>query len=118
MKKRMLKLGLIGGLFITLASIVGCAPAGEPQEGFDWKVLIILAVFLGLMYLLSHRSQRGRQKEPQRLAEELKRGDKVITAGGIYGRIESVSDDSVVIEVESGAKIRVTKGGILRRRGV
>jgi preprotein translocase subunit YajC len=48
--------------------------------------------------------------------EELKRGDKVITAGGIFGVIESVSEESVVLKVESGATIRVARNSIAGKR--
>jgi preprotein translocase subunit YajC len=62
------------------------------------------------------RPQRKRQKEHQQLMEELKRGDKVITAGGIFGVIESVSEESVVLKVESGATIRVARNSIAGKR--
>jgi len=48
--------------------------------------------------------------------QELRRGDKVITAGGIYGVVESLSDDSIVIKVESGATIRVARDSVAGRR--
>jgi len=47
---------------------------------------------------------------------ELKRGDRVITAGGIYGVIENLSEDSVVIKVESGTTMRVARNSIALRR--
>jgi preprotein translocase subunit YajC len=68
------------------------------------------------MYLVLIRPQRKRQKEHQQLVEELRRGDRVITAGGIYGEIESVSEDSVVIKVESGVTMRVAKGSVALKR--
>ena len=68
------------------------------------------------MYLVLIRPQRKRQKEHQQLIEELKRGDRVITAGGIYGQIESVSDDSVVLKVESGATMRVARSSVTVKR--
>jgi preprotein translocase subunit YajC len=46
---------------------------------------------------------------------ELEIGDKVITAGGMHGKVDSIDEDTVIIEVESGAKIRMTKGGIVKR---
>ena len=52
------------------------------------------------------------------MVEELERGDLVITAGGMYGQVESIDEDSVVLKVESGAMLRVTKGGVLRRSEV
>ncbi|MFB0559241.1 MAG: preprotein translocase subunit YajC [Dehalococcoidales bacterium] len=116
MKKRMLNLGLMGGLLVTLASVGGCAPAGEGEGGFDWTIIIFLIVLFGLMYLVLIRPQRKRQKEHQQLVEELKRGDRVVTAGGIYGQVESISEDSVVIKVESGVTMRVAKGSVALKR--
>ena len=75
-----------------------------------------MIVIFGLMYLVLIRTQRKRQKEHQQLIEELKRGDRVITAGGIYGQIESLSDDSVLIKVESGATMRVARNSVALKR--
>ncbi len=116
MKKRMLILGLIGGLLIVLASIGGCAPDGAPEGEFDWTVIILLVGIFGLMYFVLVRPQRKRQKEHQQLVEELKRGDRVVTAGGIYGEVESISEDSVVIKVESGVTMRVAKNSVALKR--
>ncbi|HEX74030.1 MAG TPA: preprotein translocase subunit YajC [Dehalococcoidia bacterium] len=69
-----------------------------------------------MMYFLMIRPQRKRQKEHQQLMEELKRGDRVITAGGVYGVIETISDDSVVIKVESGATMRVARNSVAGKR--
>ena len=51
------------------------------------------------------------------MVQELEVGDTVITAGGMFGKIEAIYEGSIIIEVESGAKIRMTKGGIVRREG-
>ena len=61
------------------------------------------------------RPIRQREKQHDELVEDIQRGDLVITAGGIYGRVESIDEDSVVLKVESGATIRVTKGGVIGR---
>lgn len=115
---RTLKFGLITGLLTTLIFMGGCVPA----EGGDWTSTIYMVIFLvllfGMMYFLMIRPQRKRQKEHQQMMEELKRGDRVITAGGIYGVIESISEDSVVIKVESGVTMRVAKNSVaLKREG-
>ena len=112
----MLNLGLIVGLVVSLLFIGGCAPA-EGEEGTGlFSMIIFLVLIFGIFYFLMIRPQRKRQKEHQELVQELKRGDRVITAGGIYGIIESVSDDSVVIKVESEATIRVAKGSVALKR--
>jgi preprotein translocase subunit YajC len=48
--------------------------------------------------------------------EDLKRGDSVITAGGIYGTIESISEDSIVLKIESGGTIRVARSSVINKR--
>ena len=108
----MLNLGLIVGLVSTLLFIGGCVPA-DGEGGFSWEIIIFPVLILVVFYFLMIRPQRKRQKEHQELIRELRSGDSVITAGGIYGRIESVSDDSVVIKVESGATMRVTRSSIV-----
>lgn len=116
-KNRRLKLGLIAGLLITLLVFIGgCAPSPEAEGGFSPTIIIFLVLIFGMFYFLMIRPQRKRRKEHQQLIEELKRGDRVITAGGIYGVIESISEDSVVIKVESGTTMRVAKGSVTLKR--
>ena len=113
----MLNLGLLVGLVITLAFIGGCVQPEAPEGGgFDWTFIIFLALIFGLMYFVMIRPQRKKQKEHQQLMAELKRGDKVVTAGGIYGQIDTISDDSVVMKIESGTTIRVARGSVVLRR--
>ena len=75
-------------------------------------IIVFLVVIFALFYFFMIRPQRKRQKEHEELVGQLRNGDKVITAGGIYGHVESVSQDSVVLKVESGATIRVAKSSI------
>ena len=77
-------------------------------------IILLVAVVL-IFYFLMIRPLRQREKKHDLMVEELQKGDKVITAGGMYGQVESIYEDSVVLKVESGATIRVTKGGILSR---
>ena len=116
-KDKMLKVGLVAALLVTLVSIGGCAPAAPEAGGTDsWTLIIIMVLIFAVFYFLMIRPQRKRQKEHQKLVEELKKGDSVITAGGIYGVIESLSEDSIVIKVESGATIRVARGSVALKR--
>ena len=76
-------------------------------------IIIFLVVIFVMFYFFMIRPQRKRQKEHEELLGHLRGGDRVITAGGIYGQIESVSEDSVVLKVESGATLRVAKASIV-----
>ena len=115
----MLKSGLIAGLLITVLVFVGgCVPTtATPEQGQQpWTIIIFLVVIFGLFYFVMIRPQRKRQKEHQTMVQELQKGDRVITAGGIYGTIDSLSEDSIVIKVESGATLRVARGSVIGRR--
>ena len=116
-RKKMLNLGLIGGLLISLVFVAGCIPAGDGEAGgFDPTIIIFLVLIFGVMYFLMIRPQRKRQKEHQQLVEELRRGDRVVTAGGIHGVVESLGEDSVVLKLESGATMRVTRSSVVSKR--
>jgi len=114
---RRLKSGLMVGLLITLLVFIGgCIPAEGEDGGFPLITIVLVLVF-GVFYFFVIRPQRRKGKEHQELLKELLKGDKVITTGGIYGQIESISQDSVVIKVESGATMRVARSSIVSRRG-
>ena len=115
------KLVLITVLLIAvLMTIGGCVPAaenGETEQGSSlWYMIGFLVLIFGFFYFVMIRPQRKRQKDHEMMMQELKRGDKVVTAGGLYGTVDSISEDSVVIKVESGATIRVARGSVVMRR--
>ena len=116
-RNKMLNLGLIVGLLSSLVVFIGGCTLPEGDDGgFDPMLIIFMVLIFAMFYFLMIRPQRKRQKEQQELMEELKKGDRVVTAGGIYGQIESVSEDSVVLKVESGVTIRVAKSSIASKR--
>ena len=80
-------------------------------------MILFLALMAGAIYFLMIRPQRKRQKEHQELLERIRSGEKVITSSGIYGQIESVSEDTVVLKVESGATVRVAKNSVIAKQG-
>ena len=79
-------------------------------------LLIMLAVFGAIFYFMLIRPQRKRQARMNELIGGLKRGDSVVTAGGIYGEIDSVGETSFVLTLEDGAKIRVAKQSVTQKR--
>ncbi len=79
-------------------------------------MLVFLVVIFGMFYFVMIRPQRKRQKEHEQMMRELQKGDKVVTAGGIFGTIESLSEDSIVIKVEGGTTLRVARGSVAVRR--
>ncbi|MCE2682643.1 MAG: preprotein translocase subunit YajC [Flavobacteriia bacterium] len=73
--------------------------------------IIMLVMILGVFYFFMIRPQVKRQKEAKKLRESLKPGDKVVTIGGIHGKVLEVADSTVLISSE-GSKIRVEKSAI------
>ena len=80
-------------------------------------LVVFVVLLVALFYFFLLRPQRKKQKEHQDLMGGLKKGDKVVTIGGIYGQIESISEDNVVIKIESGATMRVARSSIAGKQG-
>ncbi|MFC1947131.1 preprotein translocase subunit YajC [Chloroflexota bacterium] len=80
-----------------------------------WPLIIIAALFIGVSYFFGIRPLRQREKQHDQMVLELDVGDTVITAGGMYGKVDAIREDCIIIEVESGAKIKMTKGGVVKK---
>ncbi|MCB9521251.1 MAG: preprotein translocase subunit YajC [Myxococcales bacterium] len=93
-------------------SVVGLIGQAGPMPG-GWLMLpAIVAVF----YLLLWRPQQKQALEAQRFRDSLKDGDRVITAGGIHGRITRVEDRVVELEVGAKLKLRVERSQIVKKQ--
>jgi preprotein translocase subunit YajC len=89
----------------------GAGAPGDQQNG-GWTILAMYALLFVGMYFLLFAPQRKRQKELEKLQSDLAVGDKVLAAGGIYGRVVSIKDDRVTIELDSG-RMTVHKSAIM-----
>lgn len=88
------------------------APAA--QGGSPWSMWIMLALIFVVMWIFMIRPQRKQQKELDNFRSGLKKGDKIVTIGGIYGTVNEVKEDSVLVEVDKDVKIRVSKQAIVK----
>ena len=75
-------------------------------------MIVFLVLLFGMFWFLIIRPQRRRQQEHQQLTSSLKKGDKIVTIGGIFGEIEVATDQYFIIKVESGATMRMAKGSV------
>jgi preprotein translocase subunit YajC len=88
------------------------APAGgQPQAPFLVQMIPFLAV-LAIMYFLMIRPQMKRQKQHQEFLSQIKRGDEVLTSGGILGRIEGLTDHYVTLEVAPDVRIKILRSQV------
>jgi preprotein translocase subunit YajC len=106
---------LLLSVLITLAFSNGCIPVeGAEQDPMSNMTLIIfLVVIVAFIYFTMIRPQRKQQQKRKEMMSQLKRGDKVVTSAGIFGEIESIADNSVILKVESGATIKVVKSTVM-----
>lgn len=75
-------------------------------------LVLYFGVFFGIMYFMMIRPQQKQAKQRQALLSSLRVRDKVITAGGIYGKITKVKDKSVMVQIADKVEIEVAKSGI------
>jgi len=88
---------------------------GGGQGGGDMNTLmgfLPMVLILGVFYFLLIRPQQKKAKEHRELLQNLKRGDAVITQGGLYGKIANLSDQVVTLEVADKVRVRVSRGSI------
>ena len=97
---------------MNMMTILQAAPAA--QVGSQWSMWIMLALIFVVMWFFMIRPQRKQQKELQNFRDSLKKGDKVVTIGGIYGTVCEIKEGSVLIEVDNNVKIRVSKQALVK----
>lgn len=97
-------------MFSTLAYAQAAAPA--PGPGGLEQLLIPMIGMFAIMYFLVIRPQTKRMKTHQAFLAGLKRGDQVLTSGGIYGSVQGITDKFVTLEVSDGVQIRISKSHI------
>jgi len=99
-----------------LAIILQAAAAGQkPTGGSSLSFLIMLVLIFVVMWLFMVRPQQKKQKEMDKFRDSLKKGDKVVTLGGIYGTVAEVKGtNKVILEVDSNVKITVDKASLVK----
>jgi preprotein translocase subunit YajC len=96
----------------VVAAAEKSAPPKRPQTMFPSLIFILVMFFI--LYFLMIRPQRKRQRERLDMLGALRKGDRVITRGGIHGLITLVRDHDVVLKVDDNVKLTVSKAGIAR----
>jgi len=83
-----------------------------------WGPVIFLVAIFAIMYFLMIRPRQKQQKQHEEMVKELRAGDRVIIAGGIYGQIERLGEDTAILKIESGATMKVARNSILGKQEV
>jgi preprotein translocase subunit YajC len=85
----------------------GAAPAGGGASG-----LIFMAIIFAIFYFILIRPQQKKMKEHKKLVEELKKGDRIVTASGLYGTVENLTPATLTIKIAEGVKVKITRSSV------
>lgn len=77
------------------------------------SIAMIVLIFV-VMYFFMIRPQQKRQKELNEFRASLKKGDKIVTVGGIYGTVAEIKEDKLLVEVDSNVKLLVDKSAVVK----
>ena len=96
----------------TLSFLLFAPAGGDGQPGGGSQIFIIFGLMILIFYFFMIRPQQKKQKKIQNFRENLKKGDKIITIGGLHGKIIDVQESTFLIEVEDGVKLKIEKAAV------
>lgn len=104
-------------MLIDIVYAMGPGPQGGGQQGWGaLGSLIPLILIFVIFYFLLIRPQQKRVKEHKKMVENLKKGDKIITSGGIHGVIEAVGTNTVTVKIAENVKVKLGKAYVAALR--
>ena len=97
-----------------LTHILLMMPQGEGGGGGGLMSFLPFILIIVIMYFLMIRPQMKRQKERKQMIEAVKKGDKIVTSGGVHGKITGFTDDgnTVIVQVDDKVKLNIDKSAI------
>ncbi|MFI3318285.1 MAG: preprotein translocase subunit YajC [Rikenellaceae bacterium] len=95
----------------VLQAVVEGAP--QPPASSQYMSYIMIGVMVLVLWLFMWRPEAKRRKEMAAFREGLKKGDKIVTAGGIYGVVKEVKETSLLVEVDSNVTLRIDKNMVV-----
>lgn len=84
----------------------------------QYTLIIYIVLFIGIFYFLLIRPGQKQRKQHQEVVEAIRKGDEIMTAGGIFGTVTKVADDYLMIEVAKKTEIKLSRNSIARRISV
>ena len=93
----------------TFMLLDAAAPAAGGDVMSSIKSFLPLVLIVVVFYFFMIRPQMKKQKEAKKFMAEIKKGDKIVTIGGIHGKIAEINDTTFIIEVEGGNKLKISK---------
>ncbi|MBJ2192440.1 preprotein translocase subunit YajC [Muribaculaceae bacterium Isolate-001 (NCI)] len=95
---------------MNLNSILLEAAAGQAGGGMSGIIMIVLMIVIFYFFMI--RPQQKKQKELKKQREAMQNGDKVVTAGGIHGRVKEIRETTIIVEAAPGVSLKVDRGSV------
>lgn len=95
---------------MNLNSILIEAAAGQAGGGMSGIIMIVLMIVIFYFFMI--RPQQKKQKELKKQREAMQNGDKVVTAGGIHGRVKEIRETTIIVEAAPGVSLKVDRGSV------
>ena len=105
----------MNSLFHSLGSmfqLMAPPPGSEDAPGGMFMSFLPLIAIIGIFYFLIIRPQSKKQKETQKMLGALKKGDKIVTIGGIHGTIQTVRENTLIVRVDENTKLEFSRSAI------
>ena len=84
----------------------------QAAQGSNWTSIIFMVAIIGVFYFFMIRPQQKKAKDQKKFIDEVKKGDDVVTIAGMYGRVAEIDGDTIVLEVERGGRIKMSKSSV------
>ena len=84
----------------------------QPQKGADWSFFVMMGLLMVVFYFFMIRPQQKKAKEARKFRESLQKGAKVVTIGGLHGKVAEVAESTILLEVDSNVRLRFEKSAI------
>ena len=84
----------------------------QAQQQSPYTMPIFMVAIIAVFYFFMIRPQQKKAKDQKRFIEEIKKGEDVVTIGGMYGRVAEIEGDTIILEVERGGRIKMSKSAV------
>ena len=101
-------------LTLLQAATATADPSAQQPGGGMGSMLLMMGALIAVFYFFMIRPQQKRQKELQKFRDELKKGDKIVTIGGIHGYVNNISDTTVIVTIAENVNVSFEKSAIIK----
>jgi len=88
------------------------SPQGQGQGGSMFSTLIMFALIIFIFYFMILRPQQKKQKEREKMLNDVQKGDKIITVGGVHGTVVGLEDKTLLVQISDNVKVKLEKSAV------